>query len=159
MPRSNHLGEVGRRTRTDRRLRLSLCRAVPPSSFRGAWPAMRREASAAACRRIQWSDLGKSRGFKAVRVVQELALAADEQRAPLLCSILHREFFGLVGLEAAVVPGELDGRPIAPRAGKTRRTSTWAFRGKRRRLKGVETVSMLVGKPQVERPHGCGSIK
>ncbi len=58
---------------------------------------------------------GQKAGLEAVGVVKELAFAADEQRAAFLFQLFAAKFFGLVGLEAAVVPGELHGRQRAAR--------------------------------------------
>src|SRR5437879_11489110 len=59
--------------------------------------------------------LGQEPGLEAVGVVQELAFAADEQGAAFLVQLFIAKLFGLVGLEAAVVPGELDGRHSSAR--------------------------------------------
>jgi len=54
--------------------------------------------------------LGQEPGLETVGVVEELALAADEQRAAFLFKFFVAEFFGFVGLEAAVVPRQFDWR-------------------------------------------------
>ena len=53
--------------------------------------------------------------MRTVGFVEQLTFATDEQRAAFLAQFFIAQFFGLVGLQAAVVPGELHGRQRAAR--------------------------------------------
>jgi hypothetical protein len=95
--------------------------------------------------------LGQEARLVAVGVVEEFAFAADQQRAAFLFQLFVAEFFGLVGLEAAVVPSQLDGGHRAARGEVVEGESGGRIRDAVERSRDGFNAG---GKAEVERPHG-----